>query len=441
MRRSRASIFGNIDWVTVIIFMLLALMGWLNIYAAAYNEAYPSPFSPNMEYGKQFIWIGVSLILAFAIMQIEGSFFERFSSVFYLIVVILLVLVLLIGKEVNGAKAWFGVGSFGIQPSEFSKFATSLVLASYISQAKVRFRSLKTRVIATMIVVLPAALILLQPDTGTVLVFAAFIFAMYREGLSGNILIFGFGAIVLGVTAILMGYTSIEYPLFGEKDGLILLIIILLSLGILSMFIVNMLILPRNRKRIRTWLILSVLASVAYVSSVNLAVDNVLKPHHKKRIEILLGLDEDPQGAGYNVKQSKTAIGSGGFSGKGYLDGPFTKYGFVPEQSTDFIFCTVGEEWGFIGSTLVILLFATLIFRILIISERQRSQFARVYGYCVASILFFHLFINVGMVIGLAPVIGIPLPLFSYGGSSLMGFTIMLFIMLRLDAERLTVLR
>lgn len=439
--RTRANILKQIDWISVLVFVLLAILGWLNIYAASYNEAYANPFSPNMEYGKQFIWLVISLLMGFAIMQIEGSFFERFSIIFYGAVIVLLILVLLVGKEVNGAKAWFGVGSFGIQPSEFSKFSTSLVLAAYIAQSKVRFLSLKTRMISLLIIALPAGLILLQPDTGTVLVFTAFIFAMYREGLSGNILIFGFGAIVLAVTAILMSYTAIQYPFLGEQNGLALLILVLLGLGILTMFIIKSLVLPRNRKRIRIWVVLSTILSIGYVSTVNFALDNVLKPHHKKRIEILLGLDEDPQGAGYNVKQSKTAIGSGGLSGKGYLEGPFTKYGFVPEQSTDFIFCTVGEEWGFLGSAFVIILFSVLIFRILTLAERQRSQFARVYGYCVASIFFFHLLINIGMVIGLAPVIGIPLPLFSYGGSALMGFSILLFIMLRLDAERLSVLR
>jgi len=429
------------DWITVSIYLLLALMGWMNIYAASYNEEFSSPFSPSMEYGKQFIWLCLSIVVAFAIMQIEGEFFERFSVVFYAVVIVLLILVLLVGKDVNGAKSWFGVGSFGIQPSEFSKFSTSLVLANYIAQSKVRFKSLKTRLSAFFIIALPAALIMLQPDTGTVLVFAAFVFAMYREGLSGNILIIGFGAIILGVVAILMSYTNIEYPFLGASNGLPLLVVILFVIGILSIFVVKSMILPRHRRRIMLWVILSTVASVAYVSSVTLAVDNVLKPHHKKRIEILLGLDDDPQGAGYNVKQSKTAIGSGGWSGKGFLKGPFTKYGFVPEQSTDFIFCTVGEEWGFIGSAGIVLLFAVLIIRILILAERQRSQFARIYGYCVASIFFFHLFINIGMVIGLAPVIGIPLPFFSYGGSAILGFTILIFIMLRLDAERLSVLR
>ena len=439
--RNSSNFLRNMDWLTVGIYLLLALMGWLNIYAASNNEAVPNPFSPSMEYGKQFIWLCLSLVVAFAIMQIEGEFFERFSVIFYAVVILLLILVLLVGKEVNGAKAWFGVGAFGIQPSEFSKFATSLVLANYITQSKVRFKNLKTRVSAFLIIALPAGLILLQPDTGTVLVFAAFIFAMYREGLSGNILIIGFGAIILGIIAILMSYTTIQYPILGETNGLPLLVLILIGLAILSILAVRSIILPRHRRRIIVWISVSAIASIAYVGSMTFAVDSVLKAHHKKRIEILLGLDDDPQGAGYNVKQSKTAIGSGGWTGKGFLNGPFTKYGFVPEQSTDFIFCTVGEEWGFLGSAGIVILFAVLIIRILVLAERQRSQFARVYGYCVASIFFFHLFINIGMVIGLAPVIGIPLPFFSYGGSALLGFTILIFIMLRFDAERLSVLR
>jgi rod shape determining protein RodA len=255
------------------------------------------------------------------------------------------------------------------------------------------------------------------------------------------VLIAGFGGIVLSSVAILLSYSQFDYPFIGEGSGIILLNIILIAIGILAWMLIRSFILPRNRKRAYITVALSIIGAILFVSTVNFAMDEVLQKHQKKRIEILFGLDDDPQGAGYNVKQSKTAIGSGGWAGKGYLQGPFTKYGFVPEQSTDFIFCTVGEEWGFLGSSIVLIVFAALIIRIIIISERQRSTFSRIYGYCAASILFFHLLINIGMVIGLAPVIGIPLPFFSYGGSSLMGFTILLSIMLRLDAERLSVLR
>ena len=439
--RQRSDVFSNIDWISFSLMVFLAVAGWLNIYAASYQESDPSPFNYSIEAGKQFYWLIASLVIAFVIMNIEGNFFYTFSPVIYGIVLLLLVLVLFLGKEVGGAKAWFGVGSFGIQPSEFSKFATCLVVAQYLSQPGIKLSKASTRLIIAAMILIPAALIMLQPDTGTVLVFAAFIFALYREGLSGNVLIAGFGGIVLSSVAILLSYSQFDYPFIGEGSGIILLNIILIAIGILAWMLIRSFILPRNRKRAYITVALSIIGAILFVSTVNFAMDEVLQKHQKKRIEILFGLDDDPQGAGYNVKQSKTAIGSGGWAGKGYLQGPFTKYGFVPEQSTDFIFCTVGEEWGFLGSSIVLIVFAALIIRIIIISERQRSTFSRIYGYCAASILFFHLLINIGMVIGLAPVIGIPLPFFSYGGSSLMGFTILLSIMLRLDAERLSVLR
>lgn len=439
--RQRGSIRQHTDWLSVTLVIFLIIAGWLNIYAASYNETHPSPFDQSMEYGKQFVWVVISVIFALAIMNVEGSFFSAFALPFYGLVLVLLILVLLIGKEVNGAKAWFGIGSFGIQPSEFSKVAISLLIARVLSEPGTKIKSIKTRLTVLGIAGIPAALILLQPDTGTVLVFVAFIFALYREGLSGNILLIGFGAVVLAVIAILLSYSQIEYPFLGLKSGIPLLLILFGVVGVLILLFIKSFVLPRFRKKAYTVAILSIAAAIAYAGSINIALDKVLKPHHKKRIEILLGLDEDPQGAGYNVKQSKTAIGSGGFSGKGYLKGPVTKYGFVPEQSTDFIFCTVGEEWGFIGSAVVLVVFAILIMRIMILAERQRSPFARIYGYCAASILFFHVLINVGMVLGLAPVIGIPLPFFSYGGSALLGFTMLIMIMLRFDAERLTVLR
>lgn len=439
--RQGSGVVGSIDWISVLLILILAIAGWLNIYAASYQDSYPSPFSYSIEAGKQFYWLLASVLIAVVIFNIEGNFFYTFSPVIYGVVILLLVLVLFLGKEVGGAKAWFGIGSFGIQPSEFSKFATCLVVAQYMSQPGLKLSRMSTKLTLAFLILMPAALILLQPDMGTVLVFTAFIFALYREGLSGNILIAGFGGIVLSSVAILLSYSKYDYPFIGEGSGVILLIVILLSIGILLWFLIRSFVLPRNRRKAYITLTLAILGAIAFVSIVNVAMDKVLQPHQKKRIEILFGLDDDPQGAGYNVKQSKTAIGSGGWTGKGYLKGPFTKYGFVPEQSTDFIFCTVGEEWGFIGSSLVLILYASLIIRIIIISERQRSSFSRIYGYCAASILFFHLLINIGMVIGLAPVIGIPLPFFSYGGSSLMGFTILLSIMLRLDAERLTVLR
>lgn len=395
----------------------------------------------SAEYGRQFLWICVSAAVGILILLIEGEFLRRLSIPIYLAVLLLLVLVLFFGKEVGGNKAWFRIGGFGLQPSEFAKMATSLMLAWFVSSSGSRFRSISVRARAVMIFAIPAGLILLQPDTGTVLVFVSFIFPLYREGFSGNILIVGIAGIVLGVLSILMSYTSFTFPLLGEVWGSYVLLGILVLIGLLGFMLVRWLVLPRFRRRNTAIVITSVVAAVIFASSVNIVIEKVMQPHQKKRIEVLLGITEDPQGAGYNVKQSKTAIGSGGFSGKGYLEGPFTKFNFVPEQSTDFIFCTVGEEWGFLGSSFVVVLYVALILRLFFLAERQRSQFSRVYGYCAGSILFMHLMINVGMVIGLVPVIGIPLPFFSYGGSSIIGFTMLLFIMLRLDSERLEVFR
>jgi len=300
----------------------------------------------------------------------------------------------------------------------------------------------RTKAIALIIVVLPAGLIVLQQDTGTSLVFIAFLLVAYREGLSGNILLIGLLASVLAIFSLLAKETEIPI-IFTDffVSGLTVMVVILVGLGMLVFFLIRRFSYPRLRRRANTFLIAGVLGSVAFIYSTNIAFDRVLNDHQKTRVNILLGLDEDPQGAGYNVKQSKTAIGSGGFWGKGYLNGTLTKYKYVPMQSTDFIFCTIGEEWGFIGSIVVILLFLALLVRIIMLAERQRSNFTRIFGYCVACILFFHFAINVGMAIGLAPVIGIPLPFFSYGGSSAMAFTLLLFILIKLDAERLDILR
>ena len=381
--------------------------------------------------------------MAVVIVNVEGDFFNQFAWIIYGGVILLLILVLLFGKEINGAKAWFRIGSLGIQPSEFSKMALGLVLARFITSTKTQFRSPENRIKAAGILLLPSGLILLQPDIGTLLVYTAFIFVMYREGLSGTILIAGMGAIVLGIITIIMSVTEIDYLFVGPESGSYLLYIIIFLLGAAAFFLVRAFSLPRYRKRrcIATfiWTVLALLFSGCMGFVMN--SDKILKGYHKERIYNTMGIIEDNQGTGYNLMMSKTAVGSGGFSGKGYFNGPMTRYNFVPEQSTDFIFTSIGEEWGFLGSIVVLGLFLTLILRLLHLAERQRSKFSRVYGYTCASIIFMHVLINVGMVIGLAPVIGIPLPFISYGGSSLMGFTIMLFIMVRLDAERLTVFR
>lgn len=441
MMRSRKSIWSDMDWVAMILFLIIALIGWINIYAASYNPEHASIFDTTQEYGKQFVWICTSLVLALVLMLIEGNFFRRTAFLFYGIVVLLLVLVLIFGKEVNGAKAWFGFGSFGIQPSEFSKFAISLAIAAFLSKASRKFRTIQSKIITAAIIALPAGLILLQPDTGTVLVYAAFVLVLYREGLSGNILLFAVIAAGLSILALLFKATSITLP-FSEIEvtGQYILMVMIVTIGLLAVLIIRNLVLPRVRKKAYWFVVTACLGSILLIGSLDYVVDNVLEPHQSTRIKILLGLAEDPLGAGYNVNQSKTAIGSGGFAGKGFLNGTLTKYKYVPMQSTDFIFCTIGEEWGFLGTSTVVILFVVLILRLIFLAERQRSKFTRIYGYCVASILFIHLLINIGMTVGLAPVIGIPLPFISYGGSSLWGFTILLFIFLKLDSERLYVL-
>lgn len=436
----RPGTLKNIDWLSVFLFLVLITMGWFNIYSASYNPEHTSIFDTTQEYGKQFIWMVTAIVLAMIILLFDGDFIRRSAPVIYGLTTLLLVLVLIFGKEVNGAKAWFGFGSFGIQPSEFAKAGTSLMIAYYLSQANIRIEYFSTKLKATAIIAVPAALIMLQPDTGTVLVFTAFILVLYREGLSGNILLLGLLAMMLSVFSLLLKATSVD--VFGFNLGgqyiLMIGIVVIAGLGILG---IRQFVLPRHRKRNYLLLVGTAAGSLIFIGTLDQVFENVLEEHQKTRINILLGLEEDPQGAGYNVKQSKTAIGSGGFSGKGYLDGTLTKYKYVPMQSTDFIFCTIGEEWGFVGSSVVILIFLALMLRLVSIAERQRSKFTRIYGYSVACILFIHLLINVGMAIGLAPVIGIPLPFFSYGGSSLWGFTLLLFILLKLDTERLVILR
>jgi rod shape determining protein RodA len=421
----------------------LVLIGWITIYSASYNPEHPSIFSFSEEYGKQFLFIIIGLLLAVAITHIDGIFFSRLSIIFYIITTLALVLVLLIGREINGATAWFHIGSFSLQPSEFSKVAISLLLAQFISSRGVKFRGIKTRLQAAAIVLIPAGLILLQPDAGTLLVFTAFIFAMYREGLSGNILIFGMASIVISVASIIVNESTYDYPFAGEASGIYLLLISFLFITVIAIFLGRNISLPRFRKKTTVNIISIGLFAMLFSGGIGFVMnsDKVIKDYQKDRILNTLGLLHDTQGKGYNLDKSKMAIGSGGLFGKGFHNGPLTKYHFVPEQSTDFIFTALAEEWGFAGSSLVVILYTFLILRLIMIAERQRSRFSRVYGYCAASIFFMHMLINVGMVMGLAPVIGIPLPFFSYGGSSFLALTILIFIMIRLDAERMSVLR
>lgn len=419
--RKQKNIFENIDWLLVSIYIVFVVMGWLNIYAAVYNEEHKSLFDISQNYGRQMIWVGTSLVIALAMLVVDGKFYAAFSYPIYLVFIGLLLFVLVFARDVKGAVAWIEIGSFKLQPSEFAKFATNMALAKYLSTLNIRMENLRTRITAGLIVGLPALFVLLQNDTGSALVFGAFIFVLYREGLSQNVLLFGFFAGVLFVLALMVKQVT--------------LLIIICSLGILAYLLM--------RKTIKNVVAIVAIVVVAsgIVFSVDYAYNTVLQPHQRERIDVLLGKKSDPKGAGYNVNQSLIAIGSGGLTGKGYLQGTQTKYDFVPEQSTDFIFCTVGEEWGFAGALVVLLLFLCMLYRIIYIAERQRSQYTRIYAYGVASILFFHLMINIGMAIGLAPVIGIPLPFFSYGGSSLWSFTILLFILIKLDSYRMYILR
>jgi len=415
--REQKSILNNIDWIIVLLYLVLVFAGWINIYAAVYNEEHKSIFDISQAYGKQLIWIASSIVLALIILMIDAKFFSAFSYVIYILHILLLIAVLLIGKEIAGSKSWFQVGSFALQPAEFAKYATNLVVARYLSTLNINVKSLRTLIRVIFLLGLPSVLILLQNDTGSALVYVAFVFVLFRQGMSGNILFVGLLAVILFILTLLVN----QYIVIG----------IMGAIALVSVFFMR-----KNRRDIFTVIALFVLVG-AYVYSVDYAFDNFLEPHHKKRINVLIGKETDLRGAGYNVNQSKIAIGSGGLSGKGFLKGTQTKFNFVPEQSTDFIFCTVGEEWGFLGSSLIVVLFISLFIRIIVAAERQRSVFARIYGYGVASILFFHFLINIGMTIGLSPVIGIPLPFFSYGGSSLWAFTILLFIFVKQDASRL----
>lgn len=450
----------------------LMILGWINIYAAVYNEEHSSIFDVTQRYGKQLIWIGAAVLLGMVVLITDSNFYVFFSWPIYGLVILSLILVLVAGVEINGSKSWFVIGGdFRLQPSEFAKFATALALAKLLSSYNFKMQKAPSVLLIAAIIGMPPALILLQPDTGSAIVFVAFFLVLYREGMSGIILFFGFLTILLfllslltdnGVLLILLFVGSIVafYVLnprikialyaLGLGIGLTLLLqavnlisgntiefewIILLG-SVISMIVFVIYSLKVRMKR--TFIIIGIFfAAVLFTYSVDFVFYNVLQAHQQARINELLGLQSDPLGAGYNVNQSKIAIGSGGFTGKGFLNGTQTKFNFVPEQSTDFIFCTVGEEWGFLGSLVVIGLFLALLVRVVNLAERQRSLFSRVYGYSVASILFFHFAVNIGMTIGLMPVIGIPLPFFSYGGSSLWAFTLLLFVFIRLDASRL----
>lgn len=474
MRRN-SNILSDTDWISVGLYLLLVFLGWINIYAAVYNEEHQSILDLSQRYGKQLVWITAAMLLAVTIFLIDTKFYFYFAYVLYGIAIILLIAVLVFGKEIHGARSWFQLGSFHFQPSEFAKIAACLALAKYLSSYNLKIQTLRAGIRILVIIILPSLLIAAQPDLGTAMVFMALIVVAYREGFSELILGVGiilailfFLALLLNQSLILVMLTGLALLFFwilsrSLKKTLAGAVLIMLPAALLFILVDReMLALDRYyivllalaaaipvflvhayRKRLRyIYLILLILAgSTAFTFSVDYVFQNVLKEHQQHRVNILLGIESDPLGIGYNVAQSKIAIGSGGLTGKGFLQGTQTKFDFVPEQSTDFIFCTVGEEWGFMGTSLVILLFLFLMIRLILLAERQRSDFSRIYGYGVVSILFFHFAVNTGMTIGLFPVIGIPLPFFSYGGSSLWAFTILLFIFLRLDASRMELLK
>jgi rod shape determining protein RodA len=410
----------KMDWITVMLYAVIVLWGWLNIFSVTYEEN-QSIFDTSINSGRQLIFIISSIVIIAVIFIVDMRFYETFAWIIYGVVLFLCVVVLFSGREVGGNQAWLRIGSFGFQPSEFAKFATALVVAKYTSQVGFRIDLLRNQAILFIIIGAPMLLILLQKDTGTALVFTSFVLVFYREGMSPFLILVGLGVAVIFILTLLV---ENEYILFA----------------IIGCVWLTLLLLGKKKKKRISVITVAALMLIGTIKSVDFIFNNILKEHQQKRIRVLLNPDLDQLGAGYHVYQSKVAIGSGGLTGKGFLDGDQTKLKFVPEQSTDFIFCTIGEEKGWIGSLLVISLFVALFLRIIFLAERQKSRFARVYGYCVACILFFHFAINIGMTIGLFPVIGIPLPFFSYGGSSLWGFTILLFILLKLDANRMLVL-
>ena len=412
---------ASIDWLTLVLYFVFVLGGLLCIYASVYKEEHPMIFDTSMNYGKQVIWIGLSLFIGILILFVDEKFFYAFAYPIYGLTLFLLIAVLLAGTTVKGSSSWIEIGGFRMQPAEFAKFGAALALAKYLSGFNIKFSDRKTQIIAGIISFLPLFIILFQNETGSALVFGSFIFVLYREGLPGWILFVGFAVIVLSVLALLVP------PIY-----------LIVAIGILAALFTLMI--RRSRQNLLIVAGVAVLM-IGYVSSVDYVFENVLQAHQKSRINVLLGKEVDLKGAGYNVMQSKIAIGSGGFLGKGFLEGTQNKFRFVPEQSTDFIFCTIGEEYGFIGSLFFIIMYMLLLWRILFLAERQRYKFNRIYGYSVASILFFHFLINIGMTLGLMPVIGIPLPFISYGGSSLLSFTILLFIFIRLDANKINELK
>ncbi|MAQ47502.1 MAG: rod shape-determining protein RodA [Flavobacteriales bacterium] len=405
------------DKLTVILYFTIVFIGWLSIYSSSYHETVSSMITINTIAGKQLFFILISILSSIFLLLIDVKIILRLSYIIYFINILSLILVLLIGKEVGGAKAWFKIGSFGLQPAEFAKLGTILVISKFINDKEIYLNSLKNLLIIISFIFIPSFLILLQPDAGSSLIYSALIIMFFREGLQLKYIISIITAGLLALATIIIGVNT-------TIKGLIIMTFIL--------FIV----LNKKPKKLMISLIFFISCSFI-ISSVNYTYENILESHQKERIDILIGKEKNKLGSGYNLNQSLIAIGSGGLMGKGFLKGTQTKGNFIPEQNTDFIFCTVGEEFGFIGSLTIILLFLALITRIIILSEKQYSRISRVFGYCLASILFAHVVINIGMTIGIVPVIGIPLPFLSYGGSSMLTFSIMLFLFIKLNSLKL----
>ena len=403
------SLTNNIDWISIAIYIALVLMGWLNIYSSSLS-------SMEGTAEKQFFFILLTIPLIFIVIYVDGKFYEKYATIIYGIALLALLGLFAFGKTIAGQRCWYGIGSFTIQPSEFAKAATALALAKYLSDSQINLKDVNRQIQALAIVFLPVMLILPQPDPGSALIYTIFLIVLYREGLPAWYLWTGFCAIILFVLTlvlepqyvILLAFIAIVFTYFKSRLG--------------------------DRNIVFSSILFALISS--FVLSVNYVFTNVFKQHHRDRFNILLGKAVDMKGIGYNTNQSEIAIGSGGWIGKGFLEGTQTKGGFVPEQHTDYIFTTVGEEWGFAGSLLVVGLFVGLLLRLIYLAERQKTKFSRVYGYCVAAILFIHFFVNIAMVLGVFPTIGVPLPFFSYGGSGLWGFTILLFIFIKMDANK-----
>ena len=422
MRQERNNIFAGIDWLLIIIFIILVGFGWLNIYSASKTEEDFELLSFSTNYGKQLIFICLTIPLIILILFFNSNFYERFSGVFYIVSLLSLLGLFLFGKTINGATSWYNFGALSLQPSEFVKAFTALAVAKLLSDRQYNFKLIKNQIKAFVIIFTPALIITMQPDVGSALIYLAFFFVLHREGLTLNYIIFGVIVIVLFILTILFGVS-----------------LVLLSLCILITIFTGYIIYKGGKRFLRfNWhKVIGVYAMVTiFILGTGFAYNNIFEQHHRDRFEVLLGLKKDNKGIGYNSHQSELTISSGGLNGKGFLKGDLTQGDFVPEQHTDYIFSVIGEEWGFFGSAIVIILFMIMMYRIIYLAETHTNKFGRIYGYSLASILFFHIIVNIGMVIGLLPTVGIPLPFFSYGGSSLWGFTILLFIFIRLDAHK-----